>query len=86
MQAKVWSVVVVAIAMASATAKAEGSWMQAKPMPQGANEVIGAALEGLLYVYGGERMETRHVYGGINLRGQPLCMSRLSRSPSLLGS
>ena len=74
MQGKVWSVAVVAIALASATAAAEGSWMQAKPMPQGANEVIGAALEGLLYVYGGERMETRHVYGGINLRGQPLGM------------
>jgi N-acetylneuraminic acid mutarotase len=45
-----------------------------KPIPQGANEVIGAAVDGLIYVYGGERMQTQHVYGGVNLRTQPLGM------------
>jgi hypothetical protein len=43
-----------------------------KPIPQGANEVIGAAVDGRLYVYGGERMQTQHVYGGVNLKTQPL--------------
>jgi N-acetylneuraminic acid mutarotase len=74
MLAKIWPVVAITTALLSGEASAQGSWTQMKPIPQGANEVIGAAAEGLLYVYGGERMHTQHVYGGVNLRTQPLGM------------
>jgi N-acetylneuraminic acid mutarotase len=48
--------VAVALAMAvmAGEAWAQGAWQQAKPIPQGANEVIGAAAGGKLYVYGGQ--------------------------------
>ncbi len=36
------------------TARAAEEWRQAAPIPQGANEVIGAALAGRFYVYGGQ--------------------------------
>ena len=71
---KIWRAAAIAITLWSAEASAQDSWTQLKSMPQGANEVIGAAVGGLLYVYGGERLQTRHVYGGVNLRGQPLGM------------
>jgi N-acetylneuraminic acid mutarotase len=74
MLARIWPLAVMAIAGLSAGASAQGSWTQMKPLPQGANEVIGAAVNGLLYVYGGERMHTQHVYGGMNPRTQPLGM------------
>ena len=45
-----------------------------KPLPQGVNEVVGAVVDGRLYVYGGERMQTRHLHGGMSLRTQPLGM------------
>jgi N-acetylneuraminic acid mutarotase len=41
-------------ALASGEAAAQGAWKQAKPIPEGANEVIGAAIDGKVYVYGGQ--------------------------------
>ena len=67
-----WLVAAIASALLSGEASAQGSWTPMKPIPQGANEVIGAAVDGRLYVYGGERMQTQHVYGGVNLKTQPL--------------
>jgi N-acetylneuraminic acid mutarotase len=70
----IWPVAAITIALLSVEASAQGNWTQMKPIPQGANEVIGAAVGGRLYVYGGERVHTQHVYGGVNLRTQPLGM------------
>jgi hypothetical protein len=75
MGAKPWLVAAIASALLLAEASAQGSWTSMKPIPQGANEVIGAAVDGHLYVYGGERMQTQHVYGGVNLKTQPLACS-----------
>ena len=72
MLTKPWLVAALASALLSGEASAQGSWTPRKPIPQGANEVIGAAVDGRLYVYGGERMQTQHVYGGVNLKTQPL--------------
>src|SRR5262249_8287442 len=33
---------------------AQGKWRVGAPIPEGANEVIGAALDGQIYVYGGQ--------------------------------
>ena len=74
MFARIWPVGVVAIVLSSGQASAQGSWTQMQPLPQGANEVVGAAADGLLYVYGGERMHTQHIHGGVYLRAQPLGM------------
>jgi hypothetical protein len=49
-----WLVAAIASALLSGEASAQGSWTPMKPIPQGANEVIGAAVDGRLYVYGGE--------------------------------
>jgi N-acetylneuraminic acid mutarotase len=68
------SIGAITVALTTVEASAQGRWIQVKSMPQGANEVIGAAVDGLLYVYGGERMHSQHVYGGVNLKGQPLGM------------
>src|ERR1700681_220215 len=38
----------------SVGAFAQGAWKQGAPIPQGANEVIGAALNGRMLVYGGQ--------------------------------
>jgi N-acetylneuraminic acid mutarotase len=35
-------------------ANAQGKWRTGAPIPQGANEVIGAAIDGQVYVYGGQ--------------------------------
>jgi N-acetylneuraminic acid mutarotase len=35
-------------------ASAQGAWKQGPPIPQGANEVIGAAVNGKMLVYGGQ--------------------------------
>ena len=69
-----WLIAAIASALLLGEASAQGSWTTLKPIPQGVNEVIGAAVDGLLYVYGGERMQTQHVYGGVNLKSQPLRM------------
>ena len=69
-----WLIAAIASALLLGEASAQGSWTTLKPIPQGVNEVIGAAVDGLLYVYGGERMQTQHVYGGVNLKSQPLGM------------
>jgi len=74
MLARISAAVVIATSLLTEEASAQGSWTQMKPIPQGANEVIGAAVEGLLYVYGGEREHTQHLHGGINPRTQPLGM------------
>ncbi|HEU0156721.1 MAG TPA: kelch repeat-containing protein [Stellaceae bacterium] len=42
------------LAFLSGGAVAQGRWAEAKPIPQGANEVIGAAVDGKLYLYGGQ--------------------------------
>src|SRR5258708_4294921 len=34
--------------------RAEGKWRVGAPIPEGANEVLGAAIEGQVYVYGGQ--------------------------------
>jgi len=41
-------------AVASADALAQGAWKQGPPIPQGANEVIGADVGGDVLVYGGQ--------------------------------
>ena len=42
------------LGLAGANALAQGSWKQAPPIPQGANEVIGANVGGSVLVYGGQ--------------------------------
>ena len=42
------------LVLASAGAPAQGTWKQGPPIPQGANEVIGANVGGSVYVYGGQ--------------------------------
>jgi len=37
--------------------RAEGKWRVGASIPEGANEVIGAALDGQIYVYGGQDSE-----------------------------
>ena len=74
MLAKISAAAVIAISLLAGAASAQGYWTQMKPIPQGANEVIGAAADGLLYIYGGEREHTQHFHGGINPRTQPLGM------------
>jgi hypothetical protein len=41
-----WLVAAIASALLSGEAAAQGSWAPRKPIPQGANEVIGAAVDG----------------------------------------
>jgi N-acetylneuraminic acid mutarotase len=60
-RARTASVAVLAVASFVAAAgafapdvRAEGKWRVGAPIPQGANEVIGAAIEGQVYVYGGQ--------------------------------
>ena len=36
-------------------AHAQGKWRTGTPIPQGANEVIGAEIDGQVLVYGGQR-------------------------------
>ena len=43
----------------SGSASAQGKWRVAKPIPQGANEVIGAAIDGQVLVYGGQDPRSR---------------------------
>src|SRR6266853_1128276 len=60
-RARTASVAVLAVASFVAVAgvfapdvRAEGKWRVGAPIPEGANEVIGAAIEGQVYVYGGQ--------------------------------
>src|SRR5215470_7574674 len=46
-------VTLVALALAP-TAHAQGKWRTGTPIPQGANEVIGAEIDGQVFVYGGQ--------------------------------
>jgi hypothetical protein len=68
MLARIWPVAAIAIALLPGEASTQDSWTQMMPLPQGSNEVIGATVDGLLYVSGGERMQTRHVYAGVKRR------------------
>jgi N-acetylneuraminic acid mutarotase len=74
MLSRSWLIAAIVGALLMEEASAQGSWTTMKPIPQGANEVTGAVVDRRLYVYGGERMQTQHVYGGMNLKGQPLGM------------
>src|SRR5215472_9088291 len=74
MWARISAAAVIAMALLVGEARGQGSWTQMKPLPQGANEVVGATVDGRLYVYGGERMHTQRGYGGMNLATQPLGM------------
>src|SRR5712671_3475247 len=42
------------LGLASLSALAQGSWKPGAPIPQGANEVIGANVGGYVLVYGGQ--------------------------------
>src|SRR5258708_36680590 len=44
----------VALGLCGPGALAQGSWKQGPPIPQGANEVIGANVGGSVLVYGGQ--------------------------------
>ena len=48
------AVVAIALGIASLDALAQGAWKQGTPIPQGANEVIGAKVGTNLLVYGGQ--------------------------------
>jgi len=75
MWARISAAALIATALLAGEARGQGSWTRMKPLPQGTNEVVGAVVDGLLYVYGGERERTAHVYGGgLKLRTQPLGM------------
>jgi len=39
---------------ATVSANAQGKWHAGPPIPQGANEVIGGAIDGQMFVYGGQ--------------------------------
>lgn len=54
MRSKLLPIAALALALVSTGASAQGRWTEAKPIPQGANEVIGAAVDGKLYLYGGQ--------------------------------
>ena len=47
-------VVALALGFASVHALAQGAWRQGPPIPEGANEVLGANVNGSLLVYGGQ--------------------------------
>ena len=50
-----FAVALVAFALAAApAAHAQGKWRAGTPIPQGANEVIGAEIDGQVLVYGGQ--------------------------------
>ena len=52
---RVAAVVVTLVALAPApAAHAQGKWRTGTPIPQGANEVIGAEIDGQVFVYGGQ--------------------------------
>jgi len=44
----------IALGAAAGAASAQGAWRQGPPIPQGANEVVGANVNGSLLVYGGQ--------------------------------
>jgi len=54
-RASAFAVALVALALAMApAAHAQGKWRTGTPIPQGANEVIGAEIDGQVLVYGGQ--------------------------------
>ena len=54
-RAAAFAVALVALALAMApAAHAQGKWRTGTPIPQGANEVIGAEIDGQVLVYGGQ--------------------------------
>src|SRR5258708_34180219 len=59
MTARVWIVAAMALALLTGEAAAQGAWKQAKPIPEGANEGIGAPIADRVYVYGGQNMRSQ---------------------------
>jgi N-acetylneuraminic acid mutarotase len=54
-RATIFAVLLAVIFTSVATAaKAQGKWRLGAPIPQGANEVLGAAIDGQVFVYGGQ--------------------------------
>jgi len=54
-RATAFTILLAAIFIGAATgAEAQGKWRLGAPIPQGANEVLGAAVDGQVYVYGGQ--------------------------------
>src|SRR5256885_2108552 len=45
--------------LGAGAARAESGWVQGPPIPEGANEVIGATVGGQVYVYGGQAGDGR---------------------------
>jgi hypothetical protein len=45
MAARISAAAVIAVSLLAGAASAQGYWTQMKPIPQGANEVIGAAAD-----------------------------------------
>jgi N-acetylneuraminic acid mutarotase len=52
------SFAVIVLAFVS-SAQAQGKWRSGAPIPQGANEVIGAAIDGQVLVYGGQDPQSK---------------------------
>jgi N-acetylneuraminic acid mutarotase len=44
------------LVLAAGMVQAQGKWIQAAPIPEGANEVLGGQINGKIYVYGGQDM------------------------------
>ncbi len=57
MTVRSWLVAALAFGLATGSASAQGTWKPAKPIPQGANEVLGAQIDGRMYVYGGQNAQ-----------------------------
>jgi len=53
------AVLTLALGFASLNALAQGAWKQGTPIPQGANEVIGAKVGANMLVYGGQDMANK---------------------------
>jgi len=74
MWARLSTAAVIVMALLAGAAQGQGSWTQMKPLPQGANELVGAVVAGRLYVYGGERMKAQYALRVVNPPTQPLGM------------
>src|ERR1700730_14257189 len=56
----VWCAATIAvIAAGTLNARAQGKWRAGPPIPEGANEVIGAQVAGFLLVYGGQDPQSK---------------------------
>ena len=63
-RATIFAVLLAVIFTGVATAaKAQGKWRLGAPIPQGANEVLGAVIDGQVFVYGGQDGATNKPQG-----------------------